>query len=142
MWRRIRRRRATSVTKHYLDNKEAARKLVLARLHYFNQHYGFTWNRVAIRNQRRCWGSCSALGNLNFSYKLLLLPQHLTDYIIVHELCHLKELNHGQEFWGLVEEIMPDYKERIVELKQIEKRGQSVAFLTTLLDHYQVDAKA
>ena len=133
MWRlKRRRKRASSVTKHYVANKEAARQLTHERLLHFNQHYNLAWNRVAIRNQRRCWGSCSAKGNLNFSYKLLLLPPHLCDYIIVHELCHLKELNHGPQFWKLVAETVPDYKLRIKELKQIERLGQSVLVLEKL----------
>ncbi|MEM9336806.1 MAG: M48 family metallopeptidase [Patescibacteria group bacterium] len=118
---RRRRKRASTVTKHYLEHKEAARSLVLARLEHFNQFYDFTYKRVAIRNQRRCWGSCSELGNLNFSYKLLFLPEPLADYIILHELCHLKELNHGPNFWALIEEVMPDYRERIKQLRHIER---------------------
>ena len=121
--RRVIRKRATTVTKHYVTHKEEARKLVLARLHYFNQHYNLTWNRVAIRNQRRCWGSCSAKKNLNFNYKVIFLPHHLADYIIVHELCHLTHLHHGQEFWDLVEEQLPDYKERLAELRAVDKAG-------------------
>ncbi len=128
MWyyRRPRRKRASSVTKHYQTHKEAARELTLARLAYFNQHYGYTWNRVAIRNQRRCWGSCTSLGNLNFSYKILFLPEHLRDYIIVHELCHLKELNHSPRFWALVAEQSPDYKLHQRELRALERGGLSV----------------
>ena len=141
MWYRRRRKRATSVTKHYTENKEAARALILERLAYFNQYYGYEWNRVSIRNQRRCWGSCSSKKNLNFSYKLLLLPPHLCDYIIVHELCHLKEMNHGKAFWQLVAETLPDYKTRIKELKQIERLGQSVALLTAIQARYQADAR-
>lgn len=131
MWKlkKQRRRRASSVIKHYLAHKEAARELILARLAHYNQHYQLKWNRVAIRNQRRCWGSCSSQKNLNFSYKLLLLPPHLCDYIVVHELCHLKEMNHGPQFWALVAETVPEYKQRVAELKQIEKRGQSVTVL-------------
>ena len=124
MWRiRRRRRRASSVTKHYQIHKEAARELVLARLLHHNEHYNLTWNRVAIRNQRRCWGSCTSLKNLNFSYKLLFLPEHLLDYIIVHELCHLVELNHGRRFWALVAERVPNYKECMRELRVIERGG-------------------
>lgn len=107
---RRRSRRTSSVTKHYLTHREAARAVIHARLLYFNTHYGLTYKRVAIRNQRRCWGSCSALGNLNFSYKLLFLPPPLRDYVIVHELCHLKELNHSPRFWALVAETMPEYQ--------------------------------
>lgn len=134
---RRRSRRTSSVTKHYTEHKEAARELVLARLAYFNNHYGLEWNRVAIRNQRRCWGSCSSLKNLNFNYKILLLPPHLTDYIIVHEMCHLKELNHGKNFWSLVEEMVPDYRKCVAELRAIDKLGHSVATLTKVQAHYQ-----
>ena len=123
MWRVYRRRpkRRSSVTKHYVAHKEAARELTLARLQHFNQHYGFSWNRVAIRNQRRCWGSCTSLKNLNFSYKILFLPAELRDYIIVHELCHLAELNHGPQFWALVAETMPEYQAQRSLLRQYEQ---------------------
>lgn len=114
------------MTRHYREHKEAARRTILERLDFYNQHYQYEWKRVAIRNQRRCWGSCSSLGNLNFSYKLLLLPDDLRDYIVVHELCHLKELNHGPRFWALVAETIPDYLERIRRLKVIERNGMSV----------------
>lgn len=139
---RRRSRRASSVTKHYQEHKETARELVLARLHYFNQHYGLTWNRVAIRNQRRCWGSCTSLKNLNFNYKILLLPPHLRDYIIVHELCHLMHLHHGQTFWDLVAEQVPEYKKHVAELRAIDKLGHSVTMLTKVQDHYHERARA
>ncbi len=82
-------------------------------------HYGFVYNRVAIKDARSRWGSCSQKKNLNFNYRLVFLPPHLVDYIIVHELCHLKEFNHGPNFWVLVAETMPTYKEYIQELKNI-----------------------
>lgn len=133
MWRRRKRRlfrkRATTITKHYQVHKESARVLVHDRLHHYNQHYQLAWNRVAIRNQRRCWGSCSSLKNLNFNYKILFLPAHLQDYIIVHELCHLEHLHHGHEFWQLVAEQLPDYKAYIEELRTIDKAGHT-ALLT------------
>ncbi len=114
-------RRVSSVTKHYLSNKEQARIVILARVDYWNQFYNFNYNRIAIRNQKRCWGSCTSLKNLNFNYKLIFLPSHLQDYIIVHELCHLSELNHGENFWKLVSRSIPEYKLHIKELKIIEK---------------------
>ncbi len=117
------RKRATSVTKHYLAHKESTRTLVLARLAHYNEHYKLSWNRVAIRNQRRCWGSCSAKGNLNFNYKIQFLPPRLADYIIVHELCHLVHLHHGQEFWDLVAQVLPDYKKLLFELREVDKVG-------------------
>jgi len=124
MWRITRRRRAarpSTVTKHYLAHKEVAREQVLARLAHFNAHYGYEWKRVAIRNQRTCWGSCTSLKNLNFNYKLLFLPPHLADYIIVHELCHLRELNHGQAFWDLVRQTLPEFEAHRRELRTVER---------------------
>ena len=117
------RKRASTVTKHYVLHKEEARELIVARLAHYNLHYQLSWNRVAIRNQRRCWGSCSAKKNLNFNYKLLFLPPHLCDYIIVHELCHLVHLHHGQTFWDLVADEVPNYKDCILELREIDKKG-------------------
>lgn len=117
---RRRRRRASTVTKHYLEHKEAARVFIHSRLAHFNSHYNFTYKRIAIRNQRRRWGSCSALGNLNFSYRLLFLPPELADYVIAHELCHLKELNHSPRFWALLQETIPNYQTRRQELKKYD----------------------
>lgn len=131
MWqfRARRRKRASTVTKHYVAHKELARSFIHERLVYWNQFYEFSYNRVAIRNQRRCWGSCSSNRNLNFSYKLLFVPPCLADYIVVHELCHLKEMNHGPNFWKLVEEHMPDYKERRAHLRRLEQRGTAAITL-------------
>ena len=80
------------------------------------------WHRpitsVAIRNQKTRWGSCSSKGTLSFNWKLYLAPIEVLDYVVVHELCHLCEMNHSAAFWGLVEQIMPDYRERMKWLKQ------------------------
>ncbi len=98
--------------KLYEKHKEDARMLVSVRLNYWNQFYNFSWGRVSIRNQKTRWGSCSKKGNLNFSYKLALLSPELSDYVIVHELCHLKEFNHSKNFWNLVSQAVPDHKEK------------------------------
>ena len=136
MWRfrKIRKRRkpSSSATKHYAAHKESARELVHGRIAHYNSHYRFEFKRVAIKNQRRCWGSCSSLKNLNFNYKIYFLPDHLQDYIIVHELCHLMELNHGKEFWELVAQTIPSYKECVAELKQIDRIAGSVESLESL----------
>lgn len=102
----------------YVRHKEAARALAHERLAHFNQLYGFTFCRVSIKDQRSCWGSCSKKGNLNFNYKIALLPARLADYIIIHELCHLGEPNHSKSFWNLVTRSMPDYAIRKQELKR------------------------
>jgi predicted metal-dependent hydrolase len=105
--------------KHFAEHKEKARAFVLERLAHFNAFYGFKWNRVAIRNQRSRWGSCSRGRNLNFNYRLALLPPRLADYIIVHELCHLVELNHSAEFWSLVARALPNHRALRSELRKV-----------------------
>ena len=96
--------------KQYLKHKEKARVLAHEKLDHFNSHYRFKFNRISIRNQRTRWGSCSSKKNLNFNWRVIYLPQNCTDYLIVHELCHLREMNHSKKFWKLVEETIPDYK--------------------------------
>lgn len=127
MWRwvRVRRRkvgRRAGPTKPYLAHKEAARELIHARLEALNVHYGFTYNKVAIRDQRSRWGSCSKMRNLNFNYRLVFLPPHLVDYVIVHELCHLEEFNHGPSFWALVARVVPEHQVCRRELRAIRMR--------------------
>lgn len=102
----------------YQRHKERARKLVEQKLVYWNQFYKYTYGRVSIRNQRTRWGSCSRKGNLNFHYKILFLPEELVDYLIVHELCHLRAFDHSQRFWSLVSKTIPDYQKRRRALKQ------------------------
>ena len=109
--------------RHFAEHREKARILVRERLAYFNQSYHFKWKRIAIRNQRARWGSCSRKGNLNFNYKLALLPSHLSDYIIVHELCHLGELNHSAKFWKLVAKTIPNHR---ILRKELRKVGMSL----------------
>lgn len=107
--------------KLYLENRESARILITSRLNYYNTFYGFSWNRVSIKDTRRRWGSCSRMGNLNFSYKLVLIPSELADYIIVHELCHLGQLNHSNDFWKLISRTIPDYKTKRKRLMDISR---------------------
>jgi len=99
--------------------KKQTKKLVEERLKYFNQFYNFKYNRVAIRNQKSRWGSCSAKQNLNFNYRLCLLPTELSDCVIVHELCHLKEMNHSKRFWALMAKAIPNYRSLEKKLKKI-----------------------
>ncbi len=113
---RITRRKGSR--KEYLAHKELARQLVMERLEHYNQFYGFKYHKVTIRNQKTRWGSCSKAGNLNFSYKIALLPPRLADYIIVHELCHLAQFNHSRAFWELVEQQFPDHRELRKQLKR------------------------
>ncbi|MDR3558694.1 MAG: M48 family metallopeptidase [Candidatus Pacebacteria bacterium] len=115
----------TRSRKLYQTNKESARTIVKERLDYFLVHYtalhGIAIGKVAIRNQKSRWGSCSKKGNLNFNYKLAFMPPSVRDYVIVHEICHIKEFNHGRGFWDLVAETVPDWKEQRKELRRLER---------------------
>lgn len=97
--------------KDYLVYKKTATQLVEQKLEHWNRVYGFKYNRVSIRDHKTQWGSCSRKGNLNFNYKILFLPDEMADYIVVHELCHLKEMNHSARFWKLVAKVIPNHIE-------------------------------
>lgn len=99
--------------------KEDARALVHAQLARWNQHYNLPLRKVFIKNSRSRWGSCSSIGNLNFNYRIAFLPPHLQEYVVVHELAHLKHFNHSAEFWALVAEAIPGYKECRAELRRV-----------------------
>lgn len=118
----------TRSRRQYFAHKENTRAIVHERVSHFNAHYQVPIKKIAIRNQKSRWGSCSRNGNLNFNYKVALLPPELRDYIIVHEICHLKEFNHGKGFWDLVAQTVPDHREVRKELRKIEK-GQFHHFL-------------
>lgn len=118
--RRKRRSQATAFSKaDFLEHKEKAREIILERLKYFSALYNFSHGRVSIRNQKTRWGSCSRQGNLNFNYRLFHLSPELRDYVIVHELCHLQEFNHGVNFWNLVAKAVPKHRELRRVLKKI-----------------------
>jgi predicted metal-dependent hydrolase len=102
----------------YIKYKDDALNLVQNKVHQLGALYNYSHNKIFIKNQKTCWGSCSKKKNLNFNYKILFLPEKAQDYIIIHELCHLKEFNHSKKFWGLVAKIMPNYLEIRKELKK------------------------
>jgi predicted metal-dependent hydrolase len=91
--------------------RKKAEEAIRDRLDHFNQHYGFTFRRVAFKDLKSRWGSCSRAGNLNFNWRLVMAPIEVIDSVVVHELCHLKEMNHSHQFWALVEQTIPDYKQ-------------------------------
>jgi len=103
--------------KNYLKHRNDALKFINKRINYFNKVYNFKFNKINVKNQKTRWGSCSKKRNLNFNYKILFLPKHIADYIIVHELCHLKEFSHSYKFWNLVAKAIPDYLGIRKELK-------------------------
>ena len=106
--------------KDYLENKDKALELVHERVKFYNKVYGFSFNKIFIKNQKTRWGSCSCQQNLNLNYKIVFLLQKYRDYIIVHEMCHLKEFNHSRKFWALVEKTLPNYLDIRKELRNHE----------------------
>lgn len=103
----------------YADYKQQAEKDIKARLEKINEHYGFSFNQVKVKNQKTRWGSCSNKSNLNFNMQIVFLENDLADYIIAHELCHLQQKNHSLPFWQLVSQTIPDYRQRRKQLRKI-----------------------
>ena len=89
---------------------DQALKVIPERVRYYAPLIGVTYGRITIRNQRTKWGSCSAQGNLNFNCLLMLTPPEVLDSVVVHELCHRKEMNHSERFYAEVFRVFPDYK--------------------------------
>lgn len=79
---------------------------------YYGSAMGVTWGRISIRAQTSRWGSCSVRGNLRFNCLLMLAPENVAAYVVVHELCHRKQMNHSPQFWAEVEKILPSYREQ------------------------------
>lgn len=104
--------------KEYLKHKDQALIFVKKKVEELNVYYKFSYKKITVKNQKTLWGSCSRKGNLNFNYKIIHLPEKLANYIIVHELCHLQECNHGKRFWSLVSETTPNYLTLKNELKE------------------------
>ena len=88
---------------------ERAIKVIPGRVEYYAKMLGVTYGRITIRNQRSKWGSCSSKGNLNFNCLLMLTPPEVIDSVVVHELCHRKEMNHSDRFYAEVLRVFPDY---------------------------------
>ena len=113
-----------SVESEYLTNEEIkkladkALQHIPKRVSYFAKQIGVTYGKITIRNQKTRWGSCSSKGNLNFNCLLMLTPPEVIDYVVVHELCHRKEMNHSGAFWVEVEKVLLDYKEQVKWLKE------------------------
>lgn len=81
-------------------------------------------SNIRVKEQKSIWGSCSSRNNINFNWKLIMAPQAVLDYIVVHELCHLRHRDHSKNFWGLVEQTMPDYKDK---RKWLKENGRSLS---------------
>lgn len=101
--------------------KADAKTVLPTRIESFAKLIGVKYGRITVRHQKTRWGSCSSKGNLNFNCLLMLCPDYVQDYIIVHELCHLKQMNHSAKFWLEVETVLPNYKLARKWLKENER---------------------
>ena len=98
--------------------REQARTVLTEKTDYYKSVLGVDYKRLRIGDQKTRWGSCSSKGNLNFNCLLMLAPPDVLDYVVVHELCHRKEMNHSKAFWNEVEKVLPNYKESVRWLKE------------------------
>ena len=116
--KRQEKREMPEAEKKYYRN--LAREVLGARTGYYARKMGVTYGRISIREQKTRWGSCSSRDSLCFSYKIMLLPLDILDYIVVHELAHIRVKNHSRDFYEELSRYMPDYKEREKKLKQLQ----------------------
>lgn len=98
--------------------REKTGELVTRRAEYYAPLVGVTYGRISVRTQHTRWGSCSSKGNLNFNALLALAPPEVLDYVVVHELCHRKQMDHSPLFWAEVERILPDCRGQKQWLKE------------------------
>lgn len=108
---------------------DEAVRIIPDKVRYYADKIGVDYGRITIRNQKTRWGSCSGKGNLNFNCLLMLAPEEVQDYVVIHELCHRREMNHSRKFWAEVERILPDYKDRRDWLKEHGEEIMRRAFL-------------
>lgn len=102
---------------------ETARDIFTRKTAYYASVMQVTYGRISIREQKTRWGSCSSKGNLNFNWRLIFAPEDVLDYIVVHELAHLKEMNHSPAFYRIVASVLPDYKK---EQRWLKEHGESL----------------
>lgn len=117
-WRIRRRRRTLPETPEVAALRAEAKAFLPGRVAELASLYGFEYNRVAVKHNVSNWGSCSSKKNINLNLNLMRLPEDLRDYVILHELCHLRYLNHGPEFHALLESICPHHRELSSRLKE------------------------
>ncbi len=97
--------------------RQRAKELLEVKVAYWASKVGVTYHSIKVNKAKCRWGSCSAKQNLNFPWRILFLPEILIDYVIVHELCHILQLNHSKLFWQEVERVLPDYWQRRSQLR-------------------------
>ena len=105
--------------------RKAADSVICGRLEHYCSITGLRHKAVRFKEQKTRWGSCSKAGNLNFNWKLVMAPLWVVDYVVLHEVCHLRHLNHSKDFWMMVEYYMPQYKKAQEWLK---KNGAKLTF--------------
>lgn len=110
----------TSITKWY---KMMAKQIIIPRALRIARMMNENIDTIRIKDQKSRWGSCSSKRNLNFNWKLVMAPEPVLDYVIIHELCHLKHMNHSKAFWEYVEQIMPDYQ---ISRKWLKENGHKL----------------
>ena len=101
--------------------REAAAHLA-ARIEHYAPQLGVRPSRVTIRGQRSRWGSCSGRGTVSLNWRLMMAPSALADYVVVHELCHLRHMNHSPQFWAMVGGVVPDHRQRRRRLDELRGR--------------------
>ncbi len=111
-YRRARGRRRAAPPPPTAAQKKAARELISGRVAHWAAILGLEYKKIFIKNQRSMWASCSARGNLNFNWRLAAAPPEALDYVVIHELCHLREMNHSGKFWAHVAAACPEHKAR------------------------------
>ena len=102
--------------------REKARRVLTAKTDFFKKELNVDYKRIRIGDQRTRWGSCSSKGTISYSWRLILMPEEIQDYVVVHELAHRREMNHSPKFWSIVASVLPDYQKRkkiLQELGQI-----------------------
>ena len=104
-----RRKQASGVHLQTIDRTDAKNRII-ARLHHLAGEHGFKYNHVTVRNQKTRWGSCSPANNISLNIKLILLPEHLLDYVILHELVHTRVHNHSKKFWAELDRYIKNSK--------------------------------
>lgn len=108
--------------------REKAREALTSRVEYYTKKYKVNYNRISIKDQRSKWGSCSSKKNLNFSWRLILLPWDMLEYIVIHEVCHLLQMNHSPKFWAEVEKCYPEYKKARKWMRENGQRFMELSF--------------
>lgn len=117
-YERLRQQKPDYTEEERQAGRRKAQKVLEERCRFYGGRMGVSYGRITVREQKTRWGSCSAKGNLSFNWKLVLMPEEILDYLVVHELAHRKEMNHSPAFWKVVEREIPDYKTRRAWLKQ------------------------